>query len=40
MLHLRNKSWQPEYALSFNMGWWILQNVVFYPEPGARDTIY
>jgi hypothetical protein len=26
--------------LSFNMGWWILQNVVFYPEPGARDTIY
>jgi hypothetical protein len=26
--------------LSFNMGWWILQNVVFYPEPGARDKIY
>jgi hypothetical protein len=26
----RNKSWKPECALSFNMGWRIL---VFYPEP-------
>ena len=37
MFHIRNKSWQPEYVLSFNMGWWIL---VFYPIPGARDKIY
>jgi hypothetical protein len=34
---LRNKSWKPEYVLSFNMGWWIL---VFYPELEARDNIY
>jgi hypothetical protein len=35
-LSLRNKSWKPECVGSFNMGWRIL---VFYPEPGARDTI-
>jgi hypothetical protein len=23
---LRNKSWKPECALSFNMDWWILGN--------------
>ena len=34
---LRNKSWKPECVGSFNMDWRIL---VFYPEPGARDTIY
>ena len=28
-VYLRNKSWKPEYVLSFNMGWWIL---VFYFE--------
>ena len=22
MVELRNKSWKPECALSFNMGWW------------------
>ena len=32
-----NKSWKPECAGSFNMGWLIL---VFYPEPDARDKIY
>jgi hypothetical protein len=35
--YLRNKSWKPEFVLSFNMGWRIL---VCYPEPEARDTIY
>ena len=35
--YLRNKSWKPECALSFNMDWQIL---VFYPEPEARDNIY
>jgi len=28
--HLRNKSWKPECALGFNMGWRIL---LFYLEP-------
>ena len=37
MLELRNKSWKPECALSFNMGWRI---IVCYPEPEARDKIY
>jgi hypothetical protein len=37
VIKLRNKSWKPEYVLSFNMGWWIL---VFYPELEARDNIY
>ena len=37
LVHLRNNSWKPECALSFNMGWRIL---VFYPEPNARDKIY
>ena len=36
-LHLRNKSWKPEWVGSFNMDWRIL---VFYPEPEARDKIY
>ena len=36
VIKLRNKSWKPEYVLSFNMGWWIL---VFYPELEA-STIY
>ena len=37
MLELRNKSWKPECALSFNMDWRIL---VFYLEPEERDKIY
>jgi hypothetical protein len=37
MLELRNKSWKPECALSFNMGWRI---IVCYPKPEARDKIY
>jgi hypothetical protein len=37
ILYLRNKSWKPEFALSFNMGWRIL---VFYPEPEAREQLY
>jgi hypothetical protein len=32
---LRNNSWKPECALSFNMGWRIL---VFYPERKRRIT--
>ena len=32
--YLRNKSWKPEIAGSFNIDWRIL---VFYPEPVARD---
>jgi hypothetical protein len=36
-IYSRNKSWKPECALSFNMGWRIL---AFYPEPEARDKIY
>jgi hypothetical protein len=36
VLYLKNKSWKPECALSFNMGWRIL---VFYTQPVARDTI-
>ena len=36
-VYLRNKSWKPECAGSFNTDWQIL---VFYPEPEARDTIY
>ena len=50
-IYLGNKSWKPECALSFNMGWRILVNfiprfnmgwqiLVFYPEPEARYKIY
>jgi hypothetical protein len=34
--YLRNKSWKPECALSFNIGWRIL---VFYPEPEDLSNI-
>ena len=36
-IYLRNKSWKPECASSFNIDWRIL---VFHPEPEASNTIY
>jgi hypothetical protein len=33
-VYLRNKSWKPEYVLSFNMGWRIL---VFYPDLASMN---